>query len=93
MNLASSTPDPWQPGGPWDAQAHVLRMLTDGRHEIGLAATHSQVYLPEASSTGRLGKQARALDDQIVEMQRTVAKPEEYRFVVKKLELADRKEK
>jgi hypothetical protein len=93
VNIASTTPDPWQPGGPWDAQANVLRMLTDGRHEIGLAATHSQVYLPEASSIGRLGKQARAFDDQIVEMQRTVAKPEEYRFVVKKLELADKKEK
>src|SRR5690606_13861993 len=38
VNLSSATPDPWLPGGPWDAQAHLLKRLTEARTEISLAA-------------------------------------------------------
>jgi lysophospholipase L1-like esterase len=86
VNIASTTTDAWQPGGPWNAQANVLKSLTDSRHEISSANTHLRVYLPTASATEQLGKQSGEFDDKIVEMQRTVAKPQPYRFVIKKHE-------
>lgn len=83
VNIASSTPDAWQPGGPWDAQANLLRLLTDARHEVGLANVHGRIYLPQSPATQQLGKQAGSFDDQIVAMQRTIARPQAYTFVVR----------
>ena len=83
-NIASSTPDPWASGGPWNAQADVLKSLTDARHEVGLADTHARIDLPGSAVAGELGKQAGAFDERIVEMQRTVARPRPYKFVVKR---------
>jgi lysophospholipase L1-like esterase len=83
-NIASTTPDPWAPGGPWNAQANLLKSLTDARHEIGLADAHARHDLPGSAVAEELGKQAGAFDDRIVEMQRTVARPRPYKFVIKK---------
>jgi hypothetical protein len=83
VNLASTTPDPWQPGGPWDAQADVLKSLTDARHEVTLARTQSRAYLPDRPPTDELDKQSAEVDARLVEMQRTVARPRPYRFVIK----------
>jgi lysophospholipase L1-like esterase len=86
VNIASATPDPWQPGGPWDAQASVLKSLTDARHEIATATVQSRAYLPGSPAAGELARQAAEFDDRIVEMQRTAAKPRPYRFVIKRHE-------
>src|SRR5690606_17742603 len=32
VNLGSATPSGWVPGGPWDAQAHLLKRLTEARN-------------------------------------------------------------
>ncbi len=88
VNIASSTPDPWQPGGPWNAQANVLKSLTDARHEVGSADTGARLDLPGSAVSEELGKQAGAFDDRIVEMQRTVAKPRPYKFVVKRRDVS-----
>jgi hypothetical protein len=85
-NIASTTPDPWQPGGPWNAQGNLLKSLTDARHEVVTAKTHARVYLPGSPAAEQLGTQAVAADDQLVEMQRTIAKPRAYRFIVKRYE-------
>lgn len=83
VNVASTTADPWQPGGPWNAQANLLRSLTDGRHEVALAATQARHDLPGSEVAGDLGRQAGAFDDRLVEMQRTVARPRPYAFTLK----------
>jgi lysophospholipase L1-like esterase len=83
VNIASSTADAWQPGGPWNAQADLLRSLTDARHEVTTAKTHSRVFLPGSLAADQLGRQADTFDDQIVAMQRTLARPRPYRFVIK----------
>jgi lysophospholipase L1-like esterase len=83
VNLASATADPWQPGGPWDAQAKLLLSLTDARHEVGSATRQADEYLPGSPVTAELGSQGGGFDDKIVAMQRTVAKPLPYQFVVK----------
>jgi hypothetical protein len=84
VNIASSTTDPWQPGGPWDAQAGVLKSLTDARHEVVMADVQARLNVPDSATAEQLAKQARAVDDRIVEMQRIVARPQPYRFIVKK---------
>jgi lysophospholipase L1-like esterase len=82
-NIASSTGDVWAPGGPWDAQAELLKMLTDARHEVGSAKSQSRTLLPTSPAAGRLGHEADSFDGQIVAMQRTIARPQPYHFTVK----------
>ena len=86
VNIASTTTDAWQPGGPWNAQADVLKSLTDSRHEVATAKVHLGVYLPGSPAAEKLAQQSREFDDKIFEMQRTVAKPQPYRFVIKKFD-------
>jgi lysophospholipase L1-like esterase len=83
VNIASTTADPWQPGGPWNAQANLLKNLTDARHEVGLATSEAPVTLPGTAVAEELARRAAALDDRIVEAQRSVAKPRPYRFRVR----------
>ncbi|MFO0843083.1 MAG: SGNH/GDSL hydrolase family protein [Gemmataceae bacterium] len=84
VNLAFATADPWQPGGPWAAQANVLKSLTDARHEVGQADVHARLDLPGSPGAAQLGKQAADLDGRIVEMQRTVARPQRYVFSIRR---------
>jgi lysophospholipase L1-like esterase len=86
MNIAFATADPWHPGGPWDAQACVLKSLTDARHHVVAANAQCREEIPGSPAGERLGKQAAEFDDKITEMQRTVAKPQTYRFVIKRHE-------
>jgi hypothetical protein len=83
VNVASTTADPWQPGGPWSAQANMLERLTDARHEVGLANVEGAATLPGRPVTEEFGQQAAAFDERIVESQRAVARPRPSRFVVR----------
>lgn len=88
VNVASATADPWQPGGPWNAQANALKALTDARYEVRSASAQLRAHVPGNPDADRLGKQAGDLDAKIVEMQRTTAQPRAYRFVIKRHEPA-----
>lgn len=83
VNVASATADPWQPGGPWDAQASLLKHLTDARHEVAQANSEAGTALPGSRVAEDLPRQATALDERIVEAQRAAARPRPYRFVVR----------
>jgi lysophospholipase L1-like esterase len=85
VNIASTTPDPWQPGGPWNAQANLLKSLTEARYEVLSAKADARQQLPGSPATRALAPQADRFDAQIVEMQRTVAKPRPYSFVIRPL--------
>ncbi len=86
LDIASATADPWRPGGPWDAQAVVLKSLTEARHEVVAANANGRADIPGSPAGERLGKQAGEFDDRIVAMQRTVARPQPYRFVIRRYE-------
>jgi hypothetical protein len=60
VNIASTTPDPWQPGGPWAAQGDMLHHLTEARHQVAVAKSHTRVFLPTAPATAPFGDQADA---------------------------------
>jgi lysophospholipase L1-like esterase len=84
VNLSFATSSPWQPGGPWDAQAHVLRSLTEARHDLATASTLSRAYLPKSELPVELAGDVRRADEQLIALQRRAAQPRPYRFVLTK---------
>jgi hypothetical protein len=92
VNIASTTADGWQPGGPWNAQANVLQALTDARHQLALAGGLAKAYLGESKHPEELGEQAARTDDELVAMQRATARPKPYHFVLRKVEADSKKQ-
>ncbi len=90
VNLSFATANAWEPGGPWDAQASVLKALTEARHEVAVAGMLARAHLPGGGLPAGLDPGARKADEQIVALQRLAAKPRPYRFVLRKAE--DKKE-
>ena len=84
VNLSSATPDPWQPGGPWDAQAHLLKRLTEARHDILLAAFNAPAFLAASPQAAAVQKDLDELDASIQKSQRDIARPAGFHFVVRK---------
>jgi hypothetical protein len=84
VNISSSTSDAWQPGGPWNAQANILQALTESRNQLSTACSFSDYYLKDTAAAPILSKEGDVANAQIEEMQRTVAKPKPYHFVIKK---------
>lgn len=82
VDIASDTPDAWEPGGPWDAQATALKELTDARLDVDLATRLSGAYLPESNVLPTLRQQSSYANDRLEELQRLVARPRPYRFVL-----------
>ena len=82
INIASATANVWQPGGPWDAQATSLKSLTDARHDIDVSARLAAAYLPESAFIPPLNEQSAHANERIVQMQRLVARPRPYQFVL-----------
>lgn len=83
VNISSATADGWGPGGPWDAQANMIRMLTDSRHELGLAVVHAPNYLRHHPVLGEFRTEADDVNARIEAIQRSVARPVPYRFVIR----------
>jgi lysophospholipase L1-like esterase len=86
INIASATGDAWQPGGPWDAQATLVKSLTDARHDLQTAALLARLYLPEHPTSAALLPDVDPADERIVALQRTAAAPQAYRYVLQRIE-------
>jgi lysophospholipase L1-like esterase len=83
LNIASLTPDPWQPGGPWDAEATILSRLTDARSEVGVAQRFTGTYLPRQPNREVIGSQMVKVNAALEELQRTLVKPTPYHYVIR----------
>jgi hypothetical protein len=86
LNIASSTADAWQPGGPWNAQANALVALTDARHQLATSGVLARAYVPNEPLVKLLQDRSRQTDDRLIEMQRELARPLPYRFVIEPAE-------
>ncbi|MBS0202337.1 MAG: SGNH/GDSL hydrolase family protein [Planctomycetes bacterium] len=84
VDIASTTTDAWQPGGPWDVQATILKSLTDARHELDSARFLSRLYLPGHALVDELDRDVASAEDQIVELQRMAARPRTYQFEIRR---------
>lgn len=82
IDIASTTPDAWQPGGPWDAQAGVLKSLTEARDEIDQAARSLRANLSDSPLLETFAEEAEEANEQLEQMQRLVSKPRHYQFVL-----------
>src|SRR5205085_6566537 len=82
VNLSSASPDPWVPGGTWDGQAWVLNMLTHARAELTTSQQFAADYLKEHPNRKEIGEQTARVIEQVESLQRSMAKPVPYHFVL-----------
>lgn len=83
VNIASATADAWQPGGPWDAQAGILKMLTEARGQIQLGARLWDAQLKNSDHRPDATEQFLQANAELEKLQRIVARPWSYRFVLR----------
>ena len=86
IDIASATASVWQPGGPWDAQATALRSITDARHELYKARQYLAGYVPDSEIVSPLTAQTDQENEHLEKMQRLIASPQAYRFVLHRQE-------
>jgi len=84
LNIASATADGWVPGGPWDAQAHTLKILTDMRDELVAARNGMDKTMTTNPNLESLRAQANAIEEKITTLQRALVQPIPTQFVVRK---------
>ena len=82
INIASATPDAWQPGGPWDVQAISLKSLTERGTQLNASDRSAKSYLPDSPLIAPLDEQTAIANEQLVALQRLVARPRPYQFVL-----------
>ena len=85
INISSATPDGWVPGGPWDAQAATLIILTDSRNQLVQADKLSGLYLGGNPNLAEASQRIAGINERMEALQRLVVKPVPYRFVLKRL--------
>lgn len=86
VNLTFATENGWVPGGPWNAQANVLRELTDARHDLAASQLVGRTFLKDEALLSKLRSSEVKADSELIEMQREVAHPRKYHFVVELVE-------
>lgn len=85
INIASATADAWEPGGPWDAQAHAVKIFTDMRDELTFARRGMDRTLTAHPQIESLRARATALEESLVVLQRETARPVPVKFVVRRI--------
>jgi len=84
INIASASADPWVPGGPWDAQGHALKTLTDVRDELAVVRRGLDETLGAHPRVKRLETETIAIEKEVVALQRELSRPVPVRFIVRK---------
>jgi lysophospholipase L1-like esterase len=84
LNISSMTTNGWEPGGPWDAQAAVIKELTEARDKICAGDSLRRQYLVSHPQSARLKKETLDIDQQIVQLQRDTARPYPFHFEIQK---------
>lgn len=82
VNIASTTANAWQSDGPWNAQADALVHLTNSRSELAVANLLGRLHLSNNSLVDELATATQPTNERLEELQRLIAKPRPYRFVV-----------
>jgi hypothetical protein len=77
------TADGWHPGGPWDCQSCVVKELVDARDKLWMGGVLQDRYF-EKDDIG-VRKDFARQDDELVALQRAAAKPQPYRFELKRV--------
>jgi lysophospholipase L1-like esterase len=86
INISSMTTNGWEPGGPWDAQAAVIKALTEARERLDTATSMRTEYLAKHPQTAKLDSQTKLTETELVELQRQTARPFPFHFSVSRVE-------
>ncbi len=86
INISSATPDGWEPGGPWDAQAATLLLLTEARHKLAQSLKLAPGYIGGHPGIPAIERDAAEINRRIEDLQRLVAGPVRYHFVLERTE-------
>ena len=83
INIASASADPWQPGGPWEAQASALKVYTESRNN--LASTRHEIGETLAANPhlGSLRHKSTSIEDALLDLQRATVQPVPVNFVIR----------
>ena len=84
-NIASATSNGWEPGGPWDAQSDAVREIIDARDKSWGGEHFRGQFNGDNPASSKLKRQAKAADDALVTLARSMAKPYPYRFEIRKV--------
>ena len=82
-NLCSKTANGWEPGGPWEAQAFVVKGLVNARNELEGAEGERRRFLANGPQAAALDGAAKEAENKLVDLQRATARPYPYHFVVR----------
>jgi len=85
VNLASASADPWQPGGPWDAQAQALKIFTDARDNLEFARQEMERSLKAHPGLPSLQASTTAIEQSLIKLQRELSQPVPVAFIVRSL--------
>jgi lysophospholipase L1-like esterase len=84
INIASASADPWQPGGPWDAQAHAIKVFTDMRDELVFARRGLSQYLASHPQMSELRAKADEIERSLIALQKEMARPVPVKFAIRR---------
>jgi hypothetical protein len=82
LNIATATPDAWQPGGPWDAQWTALAPLTEARDQLMLSRSYARTFMEKHPRLAGVDEQVAAINEKLQTLQRAIARPVPYHFVI-----------
>lgn len=80
LNISSMTTNGWEPGGPWDAQASLIKELTEARDRLAQSEQLRNRFLTNHPHQDRLDRESAEADARIVTLQRESAHPFPYHF-------------
>lgn len=86
LNISSMTANGWEPGGPWDAQAAALKMVTDARMEIVGSQSYSSLFLTDHPGMDAVRAETQAALERLEALQRKYATPVKVHFEAKRVE-------
>ncbi|MFO1484924.1 MAG: SGNH/GDSL hydrolase family protein [Verrucomicrobiaceae bacterium] len=85
LNISSMTANGWEPGGPWDAQAAALKMVTDARMEIVGSQSYTDLFLANHPGMDAVRAETKATLERLETLQRKIAAPVTVHFEVKRV--------
>ncbi len=86
INISSMTTNGWEPGGPWDAQAAVIKALTEARERLDTATSLRSEFLSAHPKSAELDARTVLAETNLVELQRQTAHPYPYHFRIRRYE-------
>jgi lysophospholipase L1-like esterase len=85
INIASATADPWQPGGPWDAQAGALKVFAESRNNLASARRDMEQTLISDPRLASLRRQTLSIENKMAALELAAAQPAPVEFVLRAL--------